>query len=134
MRISTVLAAAFLAVAAAGGASAQQPAQVIAFLDKSGDGKVNVDEYLMYQQPRIAEFDKDSDGELNQGEFKSSLQGKSKQNAVAVFKTFNAEGGRTLTQREFLGYHAWVFKNYIDTDKDGFMSPEEWSKIMAAAG
>lgn len=132
MRISNVLGAAILAVSAAGGAAAQQPEQVIAFLDKSGDGKCNLDEYLMYQQPRIAEFDKDNDGELNQGEFKNSLQGKAKQNAAAVFKTFNAEGGRTLTQREFLGYHAWVFKNYVDTDKDGFMSAEEWSKIVAA--
>ncbi len=134
MRLSRLLAAAILAAAGAGAAVAQQPEQVIAFLDKSGDGKCNLDEYLMYQQPRMAEFDTDKNGELNQAEFKSSLQGKSKQNAAVVFKTFNAEGGRTLTQREFLGYHAWVFKNYVDTDKDGFMSAEEWSKIMAAAG
>ena len=114
-------------------AFAQQAEQVIAFLDKNHDGKVNLDEYLAYQQPRLAEFDKDGDGELNLAEFKESLQGRSKKNAAGLFKGANAEGGRTLTQREFLGYHAWVFKTFIDTDKDGFMSPEEWSKIISAS-
>jgi serine/threonine protein kinase len=91
-------------------------------------------EYLTFQQPRLAQFDKDGDGGLNLGEFRESLQGKSKMNAAFVFKNANAEGGRTLSQKEFLGYHAWVFKNYVDSDKDGFMSAEEWSEIMAAAG
>lgn len=112
-------------------AQAQQPEQVIAFLDKNHDGNVNLDEYLAYQLPRIAQFDKDSDGELSLAEFKDTLQGKAKKNAAGLFKGANAEGGRTLTQREFLGYQAWVFKTFVDTDKDGFMSAEEWSKIMA---
>ncbi len=111
---------------------AQQPDQVIAFLDKNGDGKCNLDEYLAYQQPRIAQFDADKDGELNLAEFKASLQGKAKQTAQGLFKGANAEGGRTLSQREFLGYHAWVFKTFVDADKDGFMSAAEWSKIIGA--
>ena len=53
-------------------------------------------------------------------------------NAAFVFRNANAEGGRTLSQKEFLGYHAWVFKEYVDSDKDGFMSAEEWSAVMAA--
>lgn len=114
----------------AGQAWAQQPDQVIGFLDKNGDGKCNLDEYLAYQLPRLAQFDKDGDGELTLAEFKESLQGKSKRNAAALFKGANVEGGRTLTQREFLGYHAWVFKTFVDADKDGFMSAEEWSKIV----
>jgi len=113
-------------------ALAQQPEAAIAFLDKNGDGKCDLNEYLMFQQPRLAQFDKDGDGEMNQGEFKESLQGKSRQNAPFVFRNANAEGGRTLTQREFLGYHAWVFNTVVDSDKDGFMSPQEWSKVMAA--
>lgn len=115
-----------------GTSMAQQPAMVIAFLDKNADGKCDLNEYLTYQQPRIAEFDKDGDGELNLGEFRNSLQGKSKTNAQFLFKNTNAEGGRTLSQKEFLGYHAWVFKTYVDTDKDGFMSPGEWSAVIAA--
>jgi hypothetical protein len=125
-----LLACAIVAMAAVTPGWAQQPDQVIAFLDRNGDGKCNLDEYLAYQQPRLAQFDKDADGELNLAEFKASLQGKAKQNAAIVFKGANAEGGRTLSQREFLGYHAWVFKTYVDADKDGFMSATEWSKIM----
>jgi hypothetical protein len=124
----------FAAAAALGGgaALAQQPGMVIAFLDKNGDGKCDLNEYLVFQQPRLAQFDKDGDGGLNLGEFRESLQGKSKQNAAFVFKSANTEGGRTLSQKEFLGYHAWVFREYVDSDKDGFMSAEEWSAVMAA--
>lgn len=138
MRIIGALAASLIATvallpAALPAAMAQQPGMVIAYLDKNSDGKCDLNEYLTFQQPRLAQFDKDGDGELNLGEFKESLQGKSKMNAQAVFKGANAEGGRTLSQKEFLGYHAWVFKQFIDTDKDGFMSAEEWQKIMQAA-
>lgn len=122
------------AVLGCGAAVAQQPGVVIAFLDKNADGKCDLNEYLTYQQPRLAEFDKDADGGLNLGEFRESLQGKAKMNAAFVFKNANAEGGRTLSQKEFLGYHAWVFKTYVDADKDGFMSAEEWSAVVAANG
>lgn len=105
---------------------------VIAWLDKNADGKCDLNEYLTFQQPRLAEFDEDKDGGLNLGEFRQSLQGRSKTNAGFLFKSANTEGGRTLSQKEFLGYHAWVFKTYVDTDSDGFMSAEEWSAIMAA--
>ena len=123
-----------MALLAAGAASAQQPAMVIQFLDKNGDGKCDLNEYLGYQVGRIATVDKDGDGELNLGEFRESLQGKSKMNAAAIYQSTNTEGGRTLSQKEFLGYHAYVFKQFVDTDKDGFMSEEEWTKIMAKAG
>jgi Ca2+-binding EF-hand superfamily protein len=135
MRNALILAAGIMLAAhafVAPAAMAQQPEMVIAFLDKTGDGKVDLNEYLTYQQPRLAQFDKDADGELNLAEFRESLQGKAKINANPVFKAANAEGGRTLTQREFLGYHAFIFKTYIDTDKDGFMSTEEWQKIVSA--
>lgn len=111
-------------------AMAQQPEQVIAFLDKTGDGKCELGEYLAYHQPRFAQFDADKDGELNLPEFKESLQGESKKNARFLFDATNKEKGRYLTEGEFLGYHAWVFKTYVDTDKDGFMSAAEWAKIM----
>jgi hypothetical protein len=39
-----------------------------------------------------------------------------------------------LSQQEFLGYQVWVFKTFIDTDKDAFMSQEEWTSIMSKAG
>lgn len=124
-----------LAAGLAAGAFAQQvdPSVAIRFLDKDGDGKCNLNEYLTYQVSRIAQIDADSDGALQYGEFKDSLQGRAKVNAQRTFDAFNTEDNRkALTQREFLGYHAYVFKEYIDTDRDGFMSPEEWSKLMAA--
>lgn len=123
-----------LVLLAAGAASAQQPGMVIKFLDKNADGKCDLNEYLTYQVGRLAQFDKDGDGELILAEFKDSLQGRSKTNAAVLFKNSNVEGGRTLSQKEFLGYHAWVFKTFVDTDKDGFMSEEEWTKIMDRAG
>lgn len=115
-------------------ASAQQPGLVIQFLDRNADGKCDLNEYLTYQAGRIPQFDKDGDGELILAEFRESLQGRSKANANVLFKNANAEGGRTLSRREFLGYHAWVFKTFIDADSDGFMSEEEWTKIMERAG
>lgn len=130
-----MMAGLILAAALSGAsASAQQPGMVIAFLDKTGDGKCDLQEYLTYQTTRIAEVDKDGDGELNLSEFRESLQGRAaKQNAGAVFNSSNREGGRTLTQREFLGYQAWVFKTFIDKDHDGFMSAEEWTDIVNRA-
>ena len=109
------------------------PQQAIGFLDKDGDGKCSLQEYLAFQVTRIAQFDANSDGILQLPEFQNSLQGDAKKNARRSFQAFNTEGNeRGLTQREFLGYHAYVFKTYVDTDKDGFMSPAEWSVLMGA--
>ncbi len=120
--------------ALAGMAYAQQPEMVIAYLDKNGDGKCDLNEYLTYQLSRVPEFDKDGDGELTQREFKDSLQGKAKSNSEFLFTQSNASGGRTLKQEEYLGYQAWVFKKFIDVDHDEFMSQEEWTLIMKRAG
>jgi hypothetical protein len=127
-----VLVACFVLLAT-GAAAAQQPGMVIQFLDRNGDAKCDLNEYLTYQAGRLPQFDKDGDGELILAEFRDSLQGRSKTNAPFLFRTANAEGGRTLSRQEFLGYHAWVFKTYVDTDKDGFMSETEWSSIMERA-
>lgn len=129
-----VLAASSLTWALAPLANAQQPEMVMAYLDKNGDGKCDLNEYLTFQVSRIPQFDSDSDGELTQREFKESLQGKAKSNSEYLFKQSNAGGGRTLKQEEFLGYHAWVFKTFVDTDRDGFMSQQEWTLLMKKVG
>ena len=123
-----------LAIAAQGPALAQQitPEQAISFVDKDGDGKCSLNEYLTFQVTRLTQFDADGDGDLKYAEFKESLQGKSRQNAQRSFDAFNTEDKRNaLTRREFLGYHAYVFKMYIDADGDGYMTAGEWSKVMA---
>jgi len=121
-----------IAVLTAAPALAQvTPEQAIGYVDKDGDGKCSLQEFLAFQVTRIAQFDANTDGILQYAEFKESLQGDGKKNAERSFDAFNTEGNKKgLTQREFLGYHAYVFKNYIDTDKDGFMSAAEWSKLM----
>jgi EF hand len=107
------------------------PEQAIGYIDKDGDGKCSLQEFLAFQVTRIAQFDANADGILQYAEFKESLQGQAKKNAQRSYDAFNTEGNvKGLTQREFLGYHAYVFKTYIDTDGDGFMSPAEWSKLM----
>lgn len=122
---------------AAGGfpAMAQQPQltaeQAIAFLDKDRNGKCDLNEYLTFQVTRLAQFDLNADGALQYGEFKDSLSGKGKQNAQRSFDAFNIEDDKkALTRREFLGYHAYVFKQFVDTDSDGFMSASEWSAVV----
>jgi hypothetical protein len=128
--------AAAMALGSAAPALAQQdvsPELAIAFLDKDRDGKCSLNEYLTYQVTRIAQFDENKDGMLQYGEFKESLNGRARTNAQRTFDIFNTEEERrALTQREFLGYHAYVFREYVDTDHDGFMSAEEWSKLMAS--
>jgi hypothetical protein len=117
----------------AGPALAQQvnPEQAIAYLDQDRDGKCSLNEFLTFQAGRIAQFDADADGVLQYGEFKESLQGRGKQTAQRSFDAFNTEEDKkALTRREFLGYHAYVFKQFIDTNGDGFMSAAEWEKIV----
>lgn len=105
--------------------------RAVAFLDKDRDGKCSLNEYLTYQATRLAQFDANGDGALQYGEFKKSLSGKGKQNAQRSFDAFNTEEERkALTRREFLGYHAHVFKQFVDGDGDGFMSASEWTAIV----
>lgn len=120
-----------LAAASALPAMAQVTAeQAIGFLDKDRDGKCSLNEYLTFQVGKIAQFDVDEDGVLDKKEFKASLQGEGRKNADRSFDAFNTEQNRNaLTQREFLGYHAYIFKQFVDRDNDGFMSAEEWAKI-----
>lgn len=133
MKSSLMAAIAVLAAAGTGQALAQvTPEKAIQFLDKDNDGKCSLNEYLTFQVTRLAQFDADADGVLQLDEFKNSLSGAAKNNAHRSFKAFNLEESRNaLTRREFLGYHAYVFKTYVDSDNDGFMSGEEWSKVMA---
>lgn len=123
-----------IALAAGSLATAQglSPEAALTFMDADRDGKVTLNDYLNRQLPKLAANDADQDGMLTYTEFKASLEGKAKQNAEASFKAFDSERiTRKLTQREFLGYHAFVFNTLLDTDHDGVLSVKELARIMA---
>lgn len=106
---------------------------MLSFMDRDGDGKVSLNDYLNVQLPKLAKFDTDADGMLTYDEFKASLEGPAKRNAEQSFRTFDVESARNkLTQREFLGYHAFVFRTFLDTNKDGELSQKEWDKLLAS--
>jgi hypothetical protein len=117
------------------GASAAAPAnltpeQVVRFLDKDGDGKVGRGEYLTFQGTRFPIFDTDNDGMLSLDEFRDAQPGqRAKSNAGRTYNMFHrGEGG--MNETEFLAFHSFVFANFVDSDKDGFMSGEEWARLV----
>lgn len=112
-----------------GSASAQDAAGLVRYLDLDRDGKVSLNEYLTFQQPRLAQFDENENGRLSRAEFEASLSEKAKGNADRSFRAFDRNSNNGLEQREFLGYHAFVFKNFIDTNKDEFLTAEELAAL-----
>jgi len=129
--VKFIVLAAVMAVCVAP-AMGQTPEQSLAWLDLDKDGKVSLNEYLTFQQPRLAQNDQNGNGKLSRAEFEASLVGSAKGNAERSFRLFDANKDNGLDQREFLGYHAFVFKNYVDTDKDGFLSLAEFKSLQDA--
>ena len=133
---STVLAAlaAGMALSAGSLAFAQMavaPEVALKFLDADKDGKVSLNDWLTFQVTKMAEADLDQNGELTYKEFKETVQGRARDNAEQSFNAFNREGRqRSMNQREFLGYHAYVFNTFLDTTKDGVLTLEEYNKMM----
>jgi hypothetical protein len=107
------------------------PAMVLAYLDVDKNGQVELNDFLNRQLPKFVQFDADGDGALSYKEFKETLDAGARRNAERSFEMFdNEEMRKKLTQREYLGYHAFVFKTYLDRDKDGILSEAEWTKFM----
>lgn len=104
-------------------------ARAIAFMDLDRDGKVSLNEYLNFQLPRLTQFDANKNGRLSRDEFKESLDPASQKNAERSFLSFDLNKDRALNQEEFLGYHAFVFKNFVDKNRDGFLSEDELAAL-----
>jgi Ca2+-binding EF-hand superfamily protein len=131
MCAALALGAALSVANGAAGQMAVTPEVALNFLDADKDGKVTLNDYLNVQLPKMAANDADQNGELSYKEFKETLEPRAKANAEQSFNAFNREGrARTMNQREFLGYHAYVFGNVLDGNKDGVLSAEELGKIM----
>lgn len=127
MKTAAILACVVAMTGAAWGQAT--PEQSLAFLDRERDGRITRNEYLTFQQSRIAQLDKNGNGVLTLQEFEESLNGRAKARARTIFKQF-AAGKRSMDQDHFLGYHAYVFQNFIDTNGDGFADLAEWTKLM----
>lgn len=125
------IATALLAFSQGSPGHAQQTtaAQVVAFIDTDHDGKISLQEYLELQAGRFSQVDSDKSGELDLAEFTASLPEKNRRTANGVFKIF-ALGHPTLDRERFLRYHQTVFKNYLDLNHDGFVTLEEWTKVV----
>ncbi len=123
------------ATAASGNAPAPTPASPspLAMLDHNKDGKTDLNEYLNFQLPNLARFDANGNGRLSRSEFKDSLPEKAKLNAARTFQAFDLNKDRSLSQDEFLGYHAWVFKNLLDGNRDGFIDIAEWAAFRSTS-
>lgn len=119
-----------VALALAGAAHAQdRAAGLVRYLDVDRDGKVSLDEYLHFQQPRLAEFDENENGRLSRAEFEASLSEQAKRNIDRSFRAFDQDKNRALDEREFLGYHAFVFNNFLDANKDEFLTADELAEL-----
>ena len=113
-----------------GAPSGLTPEQAVRFLDKDGDGRVGRGEYLTFQGSRFPTFDTDGDGALSPDEFRDAQPGqRARSNAGRTYGMFHrGDGG--MTETEFLAFHSFVFANFVDSDKDGYMSGAEWTAIM----
>ncbi len=104
-------------------------ARAIAFMDHDKDGKVSLNEYLNFQLPKFTQFDANKNGRLSREEFKASLDPASQKNVDRSFLAFDLNKDHALIQDEFLGYHAFVFKNYVDKNRDGFLTEDELAAL-----
>lgn len=127
---SVVLAATLAACAFP--ALGQTPEQSLAYLDLDRDGKVSLNDYLNFQVTRFTQNDLNGNSRLSRAEFEASLAASARGNAERSFRIFDVNKDKALDQREFLGYHAFIFKNYVDTDKDGILSVAELTALQAA--
>lgn len=114
--------------ALAGAAGSRASAGPMA-LDRNGDGGVDDGEYNAYHSSRFSSVDLDQSGSLSFIEFKKSLDPNAARNARASFDGFDFNKNRRLSDREFLTYHSFVFRRFLDKDKSGSVTSAEWASI-----
>lgn len=106
------------------------PDTAIAFLDKNQDGAVDLDEYIAWQQSRFETVDVNHNGHLSLVEFRDSLDARGKRNAEKSLYAFDIRGVGSLTATEFLRFHAYVFENILDRNRDGKWTVDEYRAYL----
>ncbi len=114
--------------------AAVDPAAVVAALDRSGDGKVELAEYQAYQTAVFNTRDADSNSMLAFPEFEATLSSAARTNARASFDGFDTDRDAALSPGEYAAYQELVFTRFIDANQDGFISVEELAALTGASG
>lgn len=110
---------------------ATQGATTPRIIDYDSDGKTSLEEYLRFQEPKLKQFDVNKNGKLSPSEFAASLDRGARANAEASLRAFDQDHDGSLDSKEFLTYHAYVFRTYLDANKNGFIEQAEWTKLLA---
>ena len=122
---------ALLMLAAATPAAAQlSPQATIQVLDTSGDGAVDLAEYLAFR--RAAFDDEDGVPGASLSEFRASLEPTAQASAETAFTQFDANHDNVLDAAETDAYHTYVFRNVLDRDHDGRWTVAELQALAAS--
>ncbi|MCB1076839.1 MAG: hypothetical protein KDM64_03325 [Verrucomicrobiae bacterium] len=105
--------------------------------DANGDGMFSEAERQSMEADFVAKFDTDGDGTLNEAENRearrksrvtvvasSSLPG-TREEVEAFLRPFDADGNGKISSNE-AGERQWLILQRADTDRDGFVTVEEW--------
>ncbi len=106
----------------------------VAALDQSGNGSVELTEYQTYQAAVFRARDADNSATLVFAEFEATLSDAARANARPSFDAFDADRDAVLSPIEYAGYQEFVFVNFIDANKDGSMTAEDFARLAGTAG
>jgi hypothetical protein len=149
MRAQLFAVAAAVSLGAAGGPAVAASHDLATFIreqDKNGDGKVSKDEYAAGREREFARMDADKDGGLSHAEyvedFKARLPKKLESRPADTreaqrerelkqvevrFGVLDSDKSGKITPAEF-AYSGWMMFSTHDTDRDGFVGPNEPAK------
>ncbi len=110
------------------------PSAAVAALDRSGDGKVELAEYQAFRAAVFKARDADSNEALAFPEFEATLSGGARAKARTSFDGFDADRDGVLSSDEYAAYQELVFTRFMDRNRDGFMSVEEFATLTGTSG
>ena len=115
-------AAAFGAVAHAGGRDGDRSGDHFSRFDRDGDGRIAVSELDARHREFLAEADKDGDGFVTKDEMRAAHEARRSDHMARMFPDADKDG--SVSRREFEDAARQRF-NEIDKNGDGLISKEE---------